>query len=148
MNPLSNTTTTIINNLKSIMGDDKIYIDISNKTPQDIAVYIPKMYTNKKVILFAFNNGINVYFGFPLHKFIAFHLDNYVSLESYKRILDSKLAIMKSLYGICEDDCCICLNNAIHKSTVCMKCAARICEGCVAKLGKNECPVCRSSLTG
>ena len=79
---MNTTNDLIVNSLKSIFGNDYIYMDISKRQPQEIAQLLPKMYSNSKCMLYAIDNPINAFVGLPSCKFIV-----YLTIQKYQNVI-------------------------------------------------------------
>jgi hypothetical protein len=132
----------IISDIKSVMGDSYIVMDISNKNLIAQATSVQKLIGNNKVILFAENSQMNAFQGFPLHKFIMFNDDNFISLGTADDIKKSKCMIKKTFMNEIENECVICFENAGESRPLCKICGTIYCFECYQKTG-GKCSVCR-----
>jgi hypothetical protein len=46
----------------------------------------------------------------------------------------------------CDDDCCVCLENASHSLYQTTDCRHSLCFACLQKLHSKTCPICRRAL--
>lgn len=135
--------------LKSILGEQNIYLDISKKTIEEQVKYITSIIHNNKVYLYAIDTELNSFYNYHNHRFIIFHKDNYVSLYNTTDVINSRILLKKSLDNSNNFECVICYEEINNKCYSCMQCGSSICHSCLMKVNKkdfNKCSICRQKM--